>query len=290
MATSNRIVTAALFAEKVLAACQQVRGINANMDSPGEELKNAFRKAKISYLSHGHYGAVLPIPGTEDVLKVCAAATDGYPAYALWAQLNPGPGIPEIFYAQRIDEDFFVCAMPKYTALTADDKERAEKLRNQGENCSDPASYLGKAVKAVMKALGKVARKDMHMGNFMYCSRRGEYIITDPFAELFMGQDEAEGWATGRDVTPPIKDQVELNFDVPPAAPDYKGHSVTNTVTLQDVAGQAPNVVHAAIEQMAAGMGRNIKWPSIPLEEIARMREYYERKARTYRTSLRMAG
>lgn len=215
MATNSRVITAGLFAETVLKAIGHLTDLNHNACSPGEEMQQALRKAKLHPLSCGHFGTVLRIPGTDDVLKVCASAQDGYPAYAMWAQRNPGPGIPEIYYTQRIDDDFFVCAMPSYEQLNSHDKERVDSLKYQG-SLEEPASYLGQAVRRIRKELGTIAREDMHMGNFMYCPKRGEYIVTDPFAELRVGREKAEGMATGTTYVRQMKWQVELDFEAAP--------------------------------------------------------------------------
>lgn len=207
MAMDQRVLTAALFAEKVVAAMATSNqfGVRPTLERAGYEVLGA-----------GCFGAVVRIPGTEDVLKVCDQAGDGYPVYAQWAQNNPGPAIPEIYYAQRIDERLFVCAMPAYQPLTHDDEGRVERMRDQHELEDEPSSYLGKAVAKVVDALDHLARRDMHIGNFMYCPHRGEYIITDPYAQLSVGQQEAEAYVTGRRVVPQIKDQLGLAL----AAPD----------------------------------------------------------------------
>jgi hypothetical protein len=44
---------------------------------------------------------------------------------------------------------------------------------------------------------------------------RGEYIITDPFANLVVDQDKAEGYATGTTRVPQIKEQHGLALDSP---------------------------------------------------------------------------
>ncbi len=226
MALSDRVLTAALFAEKVVAA---VAGLGAQdkYKSPGYDLSQALRVAQLSVSSAGHYGAVLAIPGTNDMLKVCACAEDGYPTFAQWAQRNPGPGIPDIFWSIRISDDLFLCAMPRYRELNGDDQDRVSAMRSQGEHHEEPASYLGKAVQRICRELGKMARKDMHTGNFMFCPERGEYIITDPFAELKVGQDEAEGYATGKPRAKQMREQVAIDFDAPAreqAASVYKNN------------------------------------------------------------------
>lgn len=226
MALSDRVLIAALFAEKVVAAAAGL-GVQDKDKSPGHDLSQALRAAKLTVRSAGHYGAVLPIPGTEDMLKVCACAEDGYPTFAQWAQRNPGPGIPDIFWSIRINDDLFLCAMPRYQELNDDDQDRVSAMRSQGEHTEFPNSYLGKAVQRICRELGKLARKDMHNGNFMFCAERGEYIITDPFAELKVGQDEAEGYATGKPRAKQMRYQVAIDFDAPArevAASVYKGH------------------------------------------------------------------
>lgn len=215
MGISNRVMTAALFAEKIVPIAMRAETVNSEYASPAQELSTALSKAGVLVLGSGHYGAVLRIPGTDDVLKVCTCETDGYPTYAQWAQHNHGPGIPDIFWSIRISEYLFMCAMPVYRVLTSEDEDRVTALRDQGEYAAEPPSYLGKAEALVNKELGRFARKDMHTGNFMYCPMRGEYIITDPFAELRTTQDEAEGYATGKPRVPPIKEQGALDFDVP---------------------------------------------------------------------------
>lgn len=238
MALSDRVLTAALFAEKVVAAVVHMGKQDADVILPGNMVSDALRAAKIPVLGAGYYGAVLHIPGTNNVLKVCACSTDAYPTYALWAQRNPGPGIPAIFWSIRINEDLFLCAMPKYSVLIDVDCARVQSLRAQGEYHEEPASYLGQAVQKVLRALGKFARKDMHDGNFMYCPTTGQYIITDPFASLTKSQDEAEGYATGTQRPKQMREQVVIDFDAPAreaAASVYKEHRKMFAPSLQQI-------------------------------------------------------
>lgn len=230
MALSDRAMAAALFAEQVVAAIM-AKQAEGGPELRGQEVEGALRTAGYSVLGSGCYGAVLSID-TDNVLKVCTRKGDGYPVFAQWAQRNPGPHIPDIFWSIRISEDLFLCAMPKYRALTRDDECRVEALRNQGFHNAVPASSLGRTVATVLAALGKLAVEDMHLGNFMYCPTRGEYIITDPLSALRVTQEEAEYTVTGKRGIPQMRAQAELDFAEPAS-----NARVVNAMTAGEIRG-----------------------------------------------------
>lgn len=196
MKIDARTLVAANAAEKIISKMEFFKDNNVDNACPMEA-------AGFSVISSGAYGSVVNLPD-GNVLKICQRKNDGYPMWAMWAQRNQGPGIPAIYWTQRINESLFFAAMPKYQSLSETDKERIFQLRDKGVSAKEgyADSYLAKAVRKVIEALDRFADRDMHGGNFMYCPITGEYKITDPYAALCEDQRQVESEVTGT----PIKD------------------------------------------------------------------------------------
>lgn len=191
MIIDARALAAANAAEKIIKtlALYEQSGINFRAESTGFKV-----------LGEGAYGSALLLPD-GNVLKMCRKRDDGYPVYALWASRNPGPGIPDIYWCQRVADDLFFAAMPRYQELSRDDGDRVAELRDRGlKEGATTKSYLGRAVASVVEALGQYCYKDMHTGNFLYCPTTGEYKLTDPFSALHGEQGAIEALITGRAV------------------------------------------------------------------------------------------
>lgn len=204
MAITNRILAAANKAELLIKHYAQFDG----------DYKKAYTPKGFKLLGSGAYGSVYELD-QGNVLKVCLNPEDAYPAYAIWCSNNQGPNIPEIYFHIRVDENLFMCAMPKYMSLDSGQEHRLVKQRDIGMSTSRTAvSALAKSVRCVLDVFDGIAREDMHTGNFMYCPHRDEIIITDPFARLYQG-DNLTVESTFGGVVRVVQKQVQMTLPLP---------------------------------------------------------------------------
>lgn len=235
MAITDRVLRAANMAEVLI---QHYAKFDGDYKSAG--VPNYFKR-----LGTGAYGAVYELDN-NNVLKVCLDARDAYPAYAIWCSNNQGPNIPEIYFHIRVDENLFMCAMPKYMMLDHGQESRLIKQRDIGYiKDGVKVSALSKAVRNVLDVFDDIAQADMHTGNFMYCPCRDEIIITDPFASLHRGDNltvESTFGGTVRTVQKQV--QMALTFQV---------HKNYHVFWQQEYCGTIHPKVAQLIEDFQAG-------------------------------------
>lgn len=204
MAITDRVLRAANMAEVLIKHYEKFDG-----DYKSAGIPNAFKR-----LGAGAYGAVYELDN-NNVLKVCLNPKDAYPAYAIWCSNNQGPNIPEIYFHIRVDENLFICAMPKYMSLDGGQEDRLRKQREIGQSTTrTKVSALSKSVRAVLDVFDGIAQEDMHDGNFMYCPYRDEIIITDPFAGLHQGDNLTVESTFGGTVRV-VQNQVQMALSLP---------------------------------------------------------------------------
>lgn len=204
MAITDRVLRAANMAEVLIKHYEKFDG-----DYKSASIPSAFKR-----LGAGAYGAVYELDN-KNVLKVCLNPKDAYPAYAIWCSNNQGPNIPEIYFHIRVDENLFICAMPKYMVLDSGQENRLIKQRDLGYNKTGvKVSVLSKSVRNVLDVFYGIAQEDMHTGNFMYCPHRDEIIITDPFASLHQGDNLTVESTFGGTVRV-VQNQVQMALTFP---------------------------------------------------------------------------
>jgi hypothetical protein len=200
--------------DRVLKAANMAEVLIKHYAKYDNDYKNAGMPKDFKRLGSGAYGIVFELD-TDSVLKVCLNHRDAYPAYAIWCSNNPGPNIPEIYFHVRVDENLFMCAMPKYMVLDAGQENRIIKQRDLGySKTGAKVSVLSQSVRNVLDVFDGIAQEDMHTGNFMYCPWRDEIIITDPFASLHQGDNVTVESTFGGTVRV-VQNQVQMALSLP---------------------------------------------------------------------------
>lgn len=172
------------------------------------------KRAGWTCLGSGNYGSAWePRQGGDYVLKVCGRVSgDSYPAWAVFCEANPMPGLPETeFCTFNQEREQFMCLMPRYSEAqhklyNGPLKDQYEELYGimvngwcEGANKWDDGlkQYVKHVpsnrpeVAAALLArefFGTLVEWDFHRGNAMFDDRKGLLIITDP---IHQGNNES---------------------------------------------------------------------------------------------------
>lgn len=170
------------------------------------ETEKNLKRAGWTCLGLGNYGSAWePRQGGDYVLKVCGRVSgDSYPAWAVFCEANPMPGLPETeFCTFNPEREQFMCMMPRYEEITNElhqeghKKELYEELYGimecnwMGGHKWDPHtnSYVVhtpgprpevQAALAAREFFGTLVDWDFHRSNAMWDNTKGLLIITDP--------------------------------------------------------------------------------------------------------------
>lgn len=168
--------------------------------------KNLKREGWVQ-LGSGNYGSAWePREGGDYVVKVCGRVDgDSYPAWAVYCEANPMPGLPETeFCTFNSVREQFMCMMPRYKEATTDCHAGGKFAAIYDElygiiECNwmngntkwdaERNAYVAHVpssrpeVPAAIQArefFGHLVDWDFHRGNAMWDDRKGLLIITDP--------------------------------------------------------------------------------------------------------------
>lgn len=132
----------------------------------------------------GHFSLVFAhdddAPGV--VFKISLREFDAYAAYAMHVrQIGGGDHLPVIYEIGRVGE-YTVYALEGYFPADQymDWCELCDTVDNMRELPNSARGSLYDTVRRIAAHFKGVARLDLHIGNVMWCERRGQLIITDP--------------------------------------------------------------------------------------------------------------
>lgn len=166
-----------------------------------QDVRVKMKAAGFHLLGSGNYGSAWNHPSVSGwCVKVCGRVDgDSYPAYALWGEANPMPGVPEFKYGTFSQQhDVFMVLLPQYQPYECQYFRGASKLDPMDNEfysakaaCYGHATdYFGKdllrdspVVQAAMKAcdfFADYAEWDLHDGNFMIDPELNILVMTDP--------------------------------------------------------------------------------------------------------------
>lgn len=195
-------------------------------DSPAAPMRAALSVIGTHVLSEGHYGCVVRIDSGA-VLKLAIGERDGYPAYIEWAARNPQPHVPRVFAHGWIGPMFW-CVLPRYCELNGEDSYRIDCM-------SERAAFI--KTRGAIKARFSNFRWDLHPANMMFDLELGEYVITDPLANV-KGDKQSRDCAMYQTLgVEQLTTQAELDFGADPqptSMPDFQ-HRVLRRNPLQDI-------------------------------------------------------
>lgn len=193
------------------AKIERMRVMNGALACFGSDYYQTQKNLKLAgwiQLGAGNYGSAWePRQGGDYVLKVCGRVSgDSYPAWAVFCEANPMPGLPETEFCTFNDErEQFMCMMPRYVEVQHelyDVKGAKGSLYEElcgiveygwMEGCNkwnnETSQYVHhvpsnrpevKAAIAASEFFRDLVQWDFHRGNAMWDDRKGLLVITDP--------------------------------------------------------------------------------------------------------------
>lgn len=227
----NRVIAAGLMAESLVMHMDSTRGRGVfNM-----QVRKWASKHNHQVLGNGCYGIAVRHATEGFVLKVCSDPDDGYPYFAEYAMHNPHPGMVDIFYAARIDEELFVSAMPEYDDLPDGDLELSvQRMVSLGDTNADELADACEAVRRLRGVFLEVLHEDMHTGNFLVCRETGRVVVSDPYANRYNDHEYTIHMVAGQRVPQQIELDLLHSFEEPTT--DYDALARDFTELVQEMA------------------------------------------------------
>lgn len=250
-----------------------------------QDVKVKMQAAGFHQLGAGNYGSAWSHHSVNGwCVKVCGRVDgDSYPAYALWGEANPMPGVPEFKYCTFSQQhDVFMVLLPQYAKYECGYFRGASKMTPMdNEFFSAKAAcyghtydYFGKdllrdspVVQAAMKAcdfFADHAQWDLHDGNFMVDPELNILVMTDP---IHQGDNKTliSMIKGGTPVKQSWGHQWNLDFGAIPGAVKIRGNEFFNLPAMdfnvwEDFAAVEARVCGA---RMVGGFGNPQQIPKV---------------------------